>query len=563
MRRSRPTDSIPSSRPLTTMFSHFNEDSSDDDIESAIIPQQTTRRTSYNQQPIQTSRSSSTQSTVDAFNTYRDPPVQLAKSNTFGRGAKPPSAVPERLNRQRSQEIPRITREDSTSRRRHRAPSAHLPTVDSPTVSGLLHDAHAEDEEGLQALVQKLLQGSMEDDDGLELDENSWEGQHHSHHRQKQPLGFPAPPSAPLPPVPRQSYHSQYSSPTTLAPPQSRPRQSRQLPTHHHHHHHHQQLPQYTQAEQNSSTNRRISAISTTSTVPSLIFSEAGTDLHRISSLSGKSHRRSSHQPKLQNRGSISSITSFQSNTSWFMPEEDSPPPEELSVPVPVRKQAEKRSTFGGTSFFADSDDDDDEEEQTPIEMEEEDMVIEPSRRSQMTLGKAPTTPLPPIPAAAGNTYEDEDEILARRRRRWESRRREHSQSKSRSPSLAPSSTTTTSQDFSLMGCSPTVPGGDRGRTLNLPRLSPADIPSRSPSANSSNKSGSTTPLPSSICSTPSRRKSRRRTASSECIVLEALEKMEAVMTEIARDDVNRRSVVGLDLPGNQVSVEGWGELYW
>ncbi|KAF8475789.1 hypothetical protein BDZ91DRAFT_758354 [Kalaharituber pfeilii] len=63
-------------------------------------------------------------------------------------------------------------------------------------------------------------------------------------------------------------------------------------------------------------------------------------------------------------------------------------------------------------------------------------------------------------------------------------------------------------------------------------------------------------------CATPPRR-TRRRTASSECIVLDALEKMNAVMSEFAQEDINRKSVVGLDLPGNQVSIEAYGELWW
>lgn len=70
-------------------------------------------------------------------------------------------------------------------------------------------------------------------------------------------------------------------------------------------------------------------------------------------------------------------------------------------------------------------------------------------------------------------------------------------------------------------------------------------------------------PRASPICASPNRRRSRRRTASSECIVLEALEKMNAVMYEFANEDINRKSVVGLDLPGNQVSVEAYGELWW
>ncbi|KAF8417620.1 hypothetical protein BGX38DRAFT_1243358, partial [Terfezia claveryi] len=67
----------------------------------------------------------------------------------------------------------------------------------------------------------------------------------------------------------------------------------------------------------------------------------------------------------------------------------------------------------------------------------------------------------------------------------------------------------------------------------------------------------------SSICASPNKRRSRRRTASSECIVLEALEKMNAVMYEFANEDINRKSVVGIDLPGNQVSVDAYGELWW
>ncbi|RPB23348.1 hypothetical protein L211DRAFT_285974 [Terfezia boudieri ATCC MYA-4762] len=67
----------------------------------------------------------------------------------------------------------------------------------------------------------------------------------------------------------------------------------------------------------------------------------------------------------------------------------------------------------------------------------------------------------------------------------------------------------------------------------------------------------------SSICASPNKRRSRRRTASSECIVLEALEKMNAVMYELANEDINRKSVVGIDLPGNQVSVDAYGELWW
>ncbi|KAF8425988.1 hypothetical protein EV426DRAFT_572999 [Tirmania nivea] len=55
----------------------------------------------------------------------------------------------------------------------------------------------------------------------------------------------------------------------------------------------------------------------------------------------------------------------------------------------------------------------------------------------------------------------------------------------------------------------------------------------------------------SSICASPNKRRSRRRTASSECIVLEALEKMNAVMHEFASEDINRKSVVGIDLPKN------------
>jgi len=66
-----------------------------------------------------------------------------------------------------------------------------------------------------------------------------------------------------------------------------------------------------------------------------------------------------------------------------------------------------------------------------------------------------------------------------------------------------------------------------------------------------------------SICASPNKRRSRRRTASSECIILEALEKMNAVMYEFASEDINRKSVVGIDLPGNQVSVEAYGELWW
>jgi len=67
----------------------------------------------------------------------------------------------------------------------------------------------------------------------------------------------------------------------------------------------------------------------------------------------------------------------------------------------------------------------------------------------------------------------------------------------------------------------------------------------------------------SSICASPNKRRSRRRTASSECIVLEALEKMNAVMYEFANEDINRKSMVGIDLPGNQVSVDAYGELWW
>ena len=58
-------------------------------------------------------------------------------------------------------------------------------------------------------------------------------------------------------------------------------------------------------------------------------------------------------------------------------------------------------------------------------------------------------------------------------------------------------------------------------------------------------------------------RRPRRRTASSECIVIDALQRMNAVMYEFANEDINRKSVVGLDLPGNQVSVEAYGELWW
>lgn len=58
-------------------------------------------------------------------------------------------------------------------------------------------------------------------------------------------------------------------------------------------------------------------------------------------------------------------------------------------------------------------------------------------------------------------------------------------------------------------------------------------------------------------------RRTRRRTASSECIVTDALQRMNEVMYEFANEDINRKSVVGLDLPGNQVSVEAYGELWW
>lgn len=248
---------------------------------------------------------------------------------------------------------------------------------------------------------------------------------------------------------------------------------------------------------------KRVSIMSTASdasAVPSLIFSDADGQARRQSTT--LSFNVQTPSPKALHRNSLislSSIDTMASNRSWFM-DDESPLPSPLE-PEPLGKRASfTRGVELGLSCF---DDGDDEEE------EEVDEVV-----SDLKGFRFPECP--GIRQMGTNPQES---------------------TQNRTKKLNPGLTIKT------------MAPQDSPTSLNLP-LPPF---ARSPLS----------PKASPICAMPNRRRSRRRTASSECIVLEALEKMNAVMYDFANEDINRKSVVGLDLPGNQVSVEAYGELWW
>ena len=247
---------------------------------------------------------------------------------------------------------------------------------------------------------------------------------------------------------------------------------------------------------------KRISTMSTASdasAVPSLVFSDVGVQARRPSTLSINTHLPAA-APNRSSIISLNSTHSVTSNRSWFM--DDESPPESPVELIPVKTRVSfTRGVEMGMSCFDDGDDDDEEEEA------QQEKIL-PLESPRFTLVGVETPPESPKPRKKQNL------------------------------GLSIETKTTAAQSPPNMLSPPLPP-------LTHSPISPLNSPR------------------SSVCASPNKRRSRRRTASSECIVLEALEKMNAVMYEFASEDVNRKSVVGIDLPGNQVSVEAYGELWW
>lgn len=281
----------------------------------------------------------------------------------------------------------------------------------------------------------------------------------------------------------------------------------------------------------NNLNNNRISVMSTASdasAVPSLIFSDPGVQTRRPSTvLSAPTQPASSRPLRRNSASSLGSINTVASNKSWFM-DDESPPQSPVMpvVPTPVIKvhMSFSRGVGLGMSLFDDGSDDESESE------DNERVQVQPPQSPQSLQSLQPSQSLQP-----------------------------------------PQSPQSPQSPFLFFMGSQTTPKASTASSAAKKSCSSHNIHTTEAKAQSASHSSTLSPVSHSpvtaahspVCSTPARRKSRRRTASSECIVLEALEKMNAVMCEFANGDINRKSVVGIDLPGNQVSVEAYGELWW
>ena len=257
---------------------------------------------------------------------------------------------------------------------------------------------------------------------------------------------------------------------------------------------------------------KRMSIMSTASdvsAVPSLVFSDVDVQAPRPSTLSiSTDPRATAHRNSII---SLNSIDSIGSNKSWFI--DDESPPQSPVEPTPLKKRVNFiREVEMGMSCFDDGDDGDcdDEGEEEEEEKEEEEKEKEKEKEKEIL---SPRSPLFVLVSAEASLE---------------------------------SPTTRKKQNLGLSIETKVPRSPPNMLSPSLPPLTHSPISPRS-----------------SICASPNKRRSRRRTASSECIVLEALEKMNAVMYEFANEDINRKSVVGIDLPGNQVSVDAYGELWW
>ncbi|KAI5788869.1 hypothetical protein DFH27DRAFT_572551 [Peziza echinospora] len=326
--------------------------------------------------------------------------------------------------------------------------------------------------------------------------------------------------------------------------------QSYGRPEHHHHHHHHQSTKETSilftpKAEAKSSNKNRISALSMASdvsAVPSLIFSDAGANAQRPSTIltSPLLSHMNGRPNSIHSLASIPSIHSIDSDRSWFMEDESHPssPAEEM---VPTGKISFSDGIGMGMSLFDDED--------SASEVDEEESYFHAHRSSGSTssfyspdspyfilMGRQVTlTSLQKGSAAAAIQIT------------------KHSKPKSikTTASTATTATTTTTHQHKKKS--------SLSIETSLKRVK--KLLGSGPIEDEVNEERPTSQV--YCCASPHKRRSRRRTASSECIVLEALEKMNEVMLELDREDLNRKSVVGLDLPGNQVSVEAYGELWW